>query len=365
MPFVDEVGRRSTLSCPPLPSPLHLLAGLVEWEALRIGDRLSALSLAAPLRRARRYLESGKGVLPASDGETVESWLIRNGQSRRLREMLWEPLALAALNQPANEAAAPVFVRVLAQMFGPDPKDSAVAMPLRPLDALYAEPAREFIDARGGEVRTSCPARVRIGDGRVAWVDARGERVEAGVVIVAVPWFASRTPSPATLARWSACSPRSRAVVASPIVTVNLWFDRGVLAGAVRRPAGPRLPVGVRQAPGLRRLRVAPVVRVERRRRRGGAVERGPRVARHGPSWPRRCRLRARRTVLRSVVVRERRATFSLAPGQPPRPDTTDGRPRPAAGGRLDRHRPSGDDRRRRRQRPPRRATGPAVSAGA
>ena len=104
--------------------------------------------------------------------------------------MLWEPLALAALNQPANEAAAPVFVRVLAQMFGPDPRDSAMAMPLRPLDALYAEPAREFIVARGGEVRTSCPARVRVGDERVAWVDARGERVEAGVVIVAVPWFA-------------------------------------------------------------------------------------------------------------------------------------------------------------------------------
>ena len=54
VPFVDELGRQSTLSCPPLPSPLHLFAGLVEWEALRIGDRLSALNLAGPLRRARR-----------------------------------------------------------------------------------------------------------------------------------------------------------------------------------------------------------------------------------------------------------------------------------------------------------------------
>ena len=54
----------------------------------------------------------------ASPGETVENWLIRNGQTPRLRELLWDPLAVAALNQPTNQAAAPPFARVLAEMFG-------------------------------------------------------------------------------------------------------------------------------------------------------------------------------------------------------------------------------------------------------
>ena len=76
---------------------------------------------------------AGAPLLAASPGETVENWLIRNGQTTRIREMLWEPLALAALNQPASEAAAPPFARVLAQMFGPDHRDSAIALPLRPL----------------------------------------------------------------------------------------------------------------------------------------------------------------------------------------------------------------------------------------
>src|SRR5215510_15676733 len=32
--MIDRAGRRSRLECPTLPSPLHLLAGIVEWEAL-------------------------------------------------------------------------------------------------------------------------------------------------------------------------------------------------------------------------------------------------------------------------------------------------------------------------------------------
>ena len=49
-------------ACPPLPSPLHLLAGVLEWDALAWRDRLSALRLAAPLRRAQRFLRTGQGL---------------------------------------------------------------------------------------------------------------------------------------------------------------------------------------------------------------------------------------------------------------------------------------------------------------
>jgi len=321
VPFIDDAGRESVLSCPPLPPPLHLLAGLAEWEALGVGDWLSALSLAAPVRRAQRYLRSGKGVLPAWDGETVENWLVRNGQSRRLREMLWGPLALAALNQPADQASAPMFVGVLARMLGPDPRDSAVAMPLRPLDAMYAEPAREFIAAHGGEVRVSCPARVRIGNDRVAWVDARGERVDAPVVVVAVPWFALTETITGDTRPVDGLLSASRAVVASPIVTVNLWFDRSVLTapfvglpGRVFQWAFDKRQVFGDSASHLSCVSsgAAAVVAQSNEDLAARALAE---LASALPS--------ARSAeVVRSVVVRERRATFSLAPGQPSRPGT-------------------------------------------
>ena len=319
VPFVDPAGTLTTLHCPLLPSPLHLLAGLVEWDALGFLDRLSAFHIAGPLRRAQRFYRTGKGWLPASDEETVENWLIRNGQTRRLRDMLWEPLALAALNQPIREAAAPAFVRVLAQMLGPDPGDAAVAVPLRPLPAVYAEPAREFIAARGGDVRTSSPAVVVIDGERVSRVEVKGERFEAGTVVCAVPWFAVADTlggNPAALSGTIAAAGR---MAASPIVTVNLWFDRLVLPASFVGLPGRTFQwvFDKRQVFGDSASHLsfvssgaAAVVAESNERLAGLACDE---LVAAFPS------ARAAR-LLRSVVVRERRATFSLAPGQPSRP---------------------------------------------
>ena len=104
--------------------------------------------------------------------------------------MLWEPLALAALNQPPSQAAAPIFARVLAEMFGPDPRLAAVLLPAKPLHLAYAEPAREFIERHGGTVRTGAPARLTVG--ATLDVEAAGERWRPEAVIAAVPWFALR-----------------------------------------------------------------------------------------------------------------------------------------------------------------------------
>jgi uncharacterized protein with NAD-binding domain and iron-sulfur cluster len=48
--IVEADGRRSRFACPKLPSPLHLLVGLLRWPALRWTDRLAALRMG--LRRA-------------------------------------------------------------------------------------------------------------------------------------------------------------------------------------------------------------------------------------------------------------------------------------------------------------------------
>ena len=107
----------------------------------------------------------------ASPGETVETWLSRNGQTERTCEMLWRPLALAALNQPTTLASAPPFARVLAEMFGSASQNAAIVLPTSPLHLMYAEPAREFLESHGGSVRTGVTARLIVDKGIVA-VDA-------------------------------------------------------------------------------------------------------------------------------------------------------------------------------------------------
>jgi len=313
VPFLDRTGRRSVLRCPPLPAPLHLLAGVLEWDALPWRDRLSALRLAAPIMRARRGDVAAEG--------TVADWLTEYRQGPKLREWLWEPLAVAALNQSPDEAAAAPFLRVLAEMFGPDVSAAAIVLPNRPLHLMYAEPARGYVTSRGGEVRTGALARVIVDGDSVAAVDVRGERISARSVISAVPWFALRSLFPAVPPSLGDIVAAADAMEAKPIVTVNLWYDRRVMDDAfvglpgrtVQWVFDKRLAFG-EDASHLslvtsvaRSLAAVPADEIiARAAAEVGVAFRGARAAR----------------LVRGTVIREKRATFSLAPGQPPRPAT-------------------------------------------
>jgi zeta-carotene desaturase len=324
--FVDRKGERSRLRLPALPPPINLAAGLLDWGALDWRDRLSALRLAGPIRvaqeQARAKSSERKATrIAASPGETVEEWLINNGQTARIREMLWEPLALAALNQSVREAAAPPFAAVLAQMFGSGPRDAALGLPICPLDELYAEPSRRFLDSRGGTVRIGCPARIQLEHGRIAHVDARGERLMAGAVVAAVPWYAvgelfSGDTAPVDALRKAATDTRP-----SPIASVNLWLDRRVLQTPFLGLPG-RSMQWVFDKQQLFEAGSSHVTLVSSGADAVMAIENEELIAlalqelRDALPEARSAR------VLRASVVRERRATYSLAPGQPARPDT-------------------------------------------
>ena len=316
--MVDRQGHRSRLECPDLPSPLHLVAGVFDWSALSWADRLSILRMAKPLRIARRALKPGATAVAASPGETVESWLIRNGQTARLREMLWEPLALAALNQPIARAAAPPFARVLAEMFGFDPAAASIVLPRLPLDQMYADPARRFIEQRGGDVLTGVAAAVEAGSGGMLVVAAGEEQWRVPSVISAVPWFAfaavaARLPALATIAR------NASAMHASPIVSVHLWFDRPIIAEPFIGLPG-RTMQWVFDKRDARDNGAGAVSLVSSGADAAVAQTNDALIAlalhELSEALP-----SARSAALASAtVVREPRATFSLAPGQPPRP---------------------------------------------
>jgi squalene-associated FAD-dependent desaturase len=325
--MIDRAGARSRLVCPVLPPPLHLLAGVLEWDALDWRDKLAALRMATPLGVARRQLKGGSDIA-ASPGETVDAWLVRNGQTDRTREMLWHPLALAALNQQPDVAVAPPFARVLAEMFGSDPRAAALALPVKPLDLMYAEPARAYIEGRGGTVETGVPARLLVDRG-VVEVYAAGEPRTAAVVVSAVPWFALSDLFEGTPPELSEILSRAGAMAASPILTVNLWLDRPVVLGSpgsgiddplVGLPGRAMQWVFDKGAiPGesashlsLVSSGASPLVS----QTNDQLIAAAHRELLEAVPGARAARL------LRATVIREPKATFSLAPGQPRRPDT-------------------------------------------
>ena len=176
-------------SCPALPSPFHLLAGVLGWDALRWRDRLSVLRL------ARRFVapamsSSAPAASPHTPNGTVSEWLIAHGQRRQLRSWLWEPLAVAALNQsPAVAAAAPIRPRA-GEMFGPDPHDSATrpADPSAARDVCRTRAAIHRVARRRGARSMRWHAWSSSTDASRG-VDIRGEPHRTHSVIAAVPWF--------------------------------------------------------------------------------------------------------------------------------------------------------------------------------
>ena len=316
VPYIDPDGRRSVLRCPEWRSPLHLLGGVLGWSALAWSDRLRVLRLAAPLLRIRSQLARGEAI--RADG-TVDAWLTRHGQHGRLREWLWEPLAVAALNQSPAEAAAAPFLTVLGLMFGPDRTFSSMVLPRRPLNEMYAEPARAYIEQRGGSVRLNALSRIRVEGGRVSAVEVRGETIPVRRAIAAVPWFGLPSLFAGDVTPLQSTITAAAAMTSKPIVTVNLWYDRTVMddefVGLPGREmhwvfdkrkvfgeTASHLSLVASGADALVGMSNDALVSL-------AAKE----VAASIPG--------ARDAVLRrGTVIREKHATFSLAPGQPPRP---------------------------------------------
>ncbi len=316
--IVDASGQRSRLCTAPLPPPLHLVVGLLRWSPLDARDRLAALQAGMALRRIAAAERRGSGLDARLDALTVDDWLVQLGQTERLRALLWEPLAVAALNQWPSQAAAAPFARVLARMFAGSRRDGAIGLSRKPLDALYAEPARQYLVARGSELRAGATARLVVQDGRASGVALGGDHLAAGVVISSVPWYAMSALVEGIPAL-SDVAQHASAMRASPIVTVNLWYDRPVTDASFIGLPG-RTFQWVFDKSRILEERVSHVSLVS-----SGAdaivgqgndalIERA--TADLAAALP---AVRAARLV-RATAVREHRASFSLAPGQPRRP---------------------------------------------
>jgi len=318
--MVGPDGRAFRLRCPDWRPPWHLVVGVLRWRALTRSDRLTALRLRRLLEDVRRNgAEAVAARVPAN--QTVTVWLAEHGQSERLSEWLWRPLAIAALNQSPDEATAGPFVRVLGELFGPRVEDSAIGMSSVPLDELFAEPAARVIESAGGVVLRKSAARIHVNDtGAIESVVAGTSRIDTRLVISAVPWHAlGRIWDGETPASIQPLVANGNALGSSPIVTVNLWFDGpvmtepfvGLIGGpmhwvfdksAIFGEQAGHLSIVSSGATDLASMDNAAIT--------GAVLE----------QLRRALPLSTSQTLLRSVVVREHRATFSLAPGGPARP---------------------------------------------
>lgn len=219
--FLDSTHGFTSFDCPPLPAPLNVLAGLFKMKGLGVGDKFRALNL-------RRAI-GGNGKL-SPDSLTVDQWLSERGQSENIKTRFWNPMVIATLNQSPDLASARMLKVVLKEAFGGDSKSAAIGISRVGLSDLYTDGATDFIKSRGGDVQTDAQVqRLIVDNGRVTAVQLRdGNRIEAAdYFISAVPPAALFAMLPDELRAKEFASLEK--LGSSPIVSINLWFDRPVI----------------------------------------------------------------------------------------------------------------------------------------
>ena len=241
IPYAWPGGRRERLSCPPLPSPLHLAAGLMRFGAVPVRERLAAVRVGRAARRLGRN-SAFRADAPRA-GETVSAWLGRLGQGAGMRRLLWEPLAVAALNDTPERAAASLFARVLAETFTGGRAASGLGWARGPLRDLV-DIAGLWLNARGGALYCSRPAERLLfeGDHVRAVLLRDGTELQAGSFVSAVPARsllhilagapAALSPLVETCGRFAHRN--------TPVLSVYLWSDEPIFEGPLcALPEGP------------------------------------------------------------------------------------------------------------------------------
>ncbi|MDX6765692.1 MAG: hydroxysqualene dehydroxylase HpnE [Candidatus Methylacidiphilales bacterium] len=220
VPYLSANGA-SVLKASAAPAPFHLLSALWNFKEFSARDRLAVLGMGLRLR-------FGGG---AGDAETVDHWLNRLGQSPGAIRALWEPLCIAALNEPIASASAPLFETVLRRSIFGNRSASSIYISRVGLSDLLLPEARIFLESIGGSLHLGEGVQsVRFEGRQVASVTTtRGREITGSVHISALPWSALRAllpesgPGPAQLAG------RIAAIEGAPIIAVHLFTDRQLI----------------------------------------------------------------------------------------------------------------------------------------
>ncbi len=219
--FLEPSGQRTLLRSGSLPAPAHQAISFLRAPMLSLRDK------AAIATGLARFLRG----YPADDTESFANWLKRSGQTDRAIRHFWEPVVIGALNDGFERCSVKYAGKVFHESFLRSPQAGRLGIPAAPLSEFFA-PIADFAQRQGVTVRLKAGAdRIeQTPDGH--WqIHAGDELHSASAVILASDFKQTRNllatlPSPATDAA------RQLEVfeqfIPAPITTVHLWYDRDV-----------------------------------------------------------------------------------------------------------------------------------------
>ena len=157
-----------------LPWPLSLA-----WNLIKSAGLFGFISVA-------RLQSSIPEILKNKD-KPVSEWLLSTRQPQRLITQLWEPLCLATLNTPIEQASSHLLATVLQDTLGKGQHAADALIPKIPLGDIFPHAAARYISGNGGEISLQTRVKqVLIKDKKVSGVITQdGTQLIADNIILA------------------------------------------------------------------------------------------------------------------------------------------------------------------------------------
>ena len=217
--------RSSVIAPGVLPAPLQYSGSFLQASMLTLADKVSI---------ARGMQEFLRGF-PATDAESVASWYRRTNQTAGAIRHFWEPIILATLNDSAENSSLKYAGKVFHELFLKSAAGGRLGIPTVPLTDFYAAGAA-MVQANGGtvEVRSSVEQLTQRSDGR--WILRCGEIEHvADDVILALPFEQTQK----LISGVKLLNPTGEDFRAellenlshfehSPFISILLWYDRQI-----------------------------------------------------------------------------------------------------------------------------------------
>lgn len=218
--YLSPEGRRSTLQGGWLPAPLHLANSFLRANYLSFSEKLRVAYGLAALRFAKE-----------GSREPFADWLRRHRQTPRTMERYWGAIMVSALNERLERIDLGHARMVMFDGFLRNRRAYELEVPTVPLGELYGSRLESWLDEHGVDVRLTTGARSIDfdGDNMLEGVTLRtGEAIPADFVALAVPFDrVEGLLGPETRERIPSLDGLDQ-FQNSPITGIHLWFDREV-----------------------------------------------------------------------------------------------------------------------------------------
>ena len=174
--------------------------------------------------------------------ETLSVSALCRGLHRQPLAELVAPLCVAALNTPAEQASAQVFLRVLKDALFSGRGSADLLLPRRPLAELLPQPALRALAAGGARIHLGCRAWPSAPEGMSdsGWIVRTGDSAQAfDAVLLACPAAEAARQLQDIAPQWSA---QAAALRYEPIVTVYLRAEGRLPFPMVALQESPEAP---------------------------------------------------------------------------------------------------------------------------